>query len=93
VTCSGRPEITQVGFDHTEANSLMTLFTTRMLNSGFLASSALNPTWAHQPRHVDAYIQAAESVFQEITEALEKNDIEQRINHKPKHTGFARLVE
>jgi hypothetical protein len=47
VTCGGRPEITQVGFDHTEANSLMTLFTTRMLNSGFLASSALNPTWAH----------------------------------------------
>ena len=72
MTCGGRPEITQVGFDHTEANSLMTLFTTRMLNSGFLASSALNPTWAHQPRHVDAYIQAAESVFQEITEALEK---------------------
>jgi len=72
VTCGGRPEITQVGFDHTEANSLMTLFTTRMLNSGFLVSSAFNPTWAHQPRHVDAYIQVAESVFQEITEALEK---------------------
>jgi len=50
----------------------MTLFTTRMLNSGFLASSAFSPTWAHQSRHVSAYIQVAESVFQEITEALEK---------------------
>ena len=93
VTCGGRPEITQVGFDHTEANSLMTLFTTRMLGSGFLASSAFNPTWAHQPRHVSAFLQAAEPVFEEISEALEKNDIGKRINHKPKHTGFARLVE
>ena len=70
MTCGGRPEITQVGFDHTEANSLMTLFTTRMLNSGFLASSALNPTWAHQPRHIDAYIQVAESVFQGSKKSL-----------------------
>ena len=93
MTCGGRPEITQVGFDHTEANSLMTLFTTRMLDRGFLASSTFNPTWAHQPRHVEAYILAAESVFKEITEALEKNDIEQRVHHKPKHNGFARLME
>ena len=64
MTCGGRPEITQVGFDHTEANSMMTLFTRRMPNSGFLVSSAFNPTWAHQTRHVDAYIQVAESVFQ-----------------------------
>ena len=72
MTCGGRPEITQVGFDHTEANSLMTLFTTRMLNSGFLASSALNPTWAHQPRHISAFLQAAETMFEEITEAPPK---------------------
>ena len=72
MTCGGRPEITQAGFDHTEANSLMTLFTTRMLNSGFLASSAFSPTWAHQPQHVSAFLQAAEPVFEEITEALEK---------------------
>jgi|LWDU01.1.fsa_nt_gi glutamate-1-semialdehyde 2,1-aminomutase len=71
----------------------MTLFTTRMLNSGFIASSAFNPTWAHQPRHVSAFLQAAEPVFEEITEALEKNNIEKRINHKQKHTGFAKLVE
>ena len=85
--------MTQIGFDHTESNSLMTLFTTRMLDCGFLASSAFNPTWAHQPRHVSAFLQAAEPVLEEITEALVKNDIGQRINHKPKHTGFVRLVE
>ena len=92
VFSKGRPELVQVGFDHQDANALMTLFTIRMLKQGFLASSAFNPTLAHQIHHVDDYFSAADIVFEEIHESLEKQDVFKRINHKPKHTGFSRLV-
>ena len=70
----------------------MTLFTTRMLDKGFLATSGFNPTWAHQKRHVDTYFEKADTVFKEISESTKNGDIDEKIKHKPKHTGFARLV-
>ena len=79
VFSKGRPELVQVGFDHQDANALMTLFTIRMLKQGFLASSAFNPTLAHQIHHVDDYFSAAGIVFEEIHESLEKQDVFKRI--------------
>ena len=64
----------------------MTFFTRRLLNIKFIASSAFNSTWAHQPQHISAFLQAAEPMFEEITEAPQKNNIEQIINHKTNHT-------
>ena len=93
MTCGGILHLTQINVNHTEANSLMTLFTTRMLDEGFLATSGFNPTWAHQTRHVDDYFNKAESVFGELLESLRKKDINKRINNSPKHSGFSRLVD
>ena len=92
VTEGGRSDSVALGFDHPDANALMTLYTIRMLDHGFLASSGFNPTWAHQPRHVDAYLRAADDVFSEIAEAIEHNDVSERIEGKTKHTMFARLT-
>jgi glutamate-1-semialdehyde 2,1-aminomutase len=93
VTTSGRPDAVLTGFDHPDGNSLMTLFTTRMLDHGFLASSGFNPTLAHEPRHVDQCLAAAETVFAEINEAIERGDVMQRIGNRPRHTMFARLAD
>ena len=92
VTIGGRPEMTLTGFDHEDGNALMTFFTRRMLDRGFLAGGYFNPTMAHEPHHVSAYLKAAETVFPEIAEAIEKGDVLERIDHKPKHTMFARLT-
>jgi glutamate-1-semialdehyde 2,1-aminomutase len=92
VTIGGRPEGVVVGFDHPDATALLTLFTIRMLDHGFLASAGFNPTLAHQPRHVDGYLDAAAEVFVEIAQAIELGDVMQRIDGKPKHTMFARLT-
>jgi len=92
VTAGGRPELVTVGFDHPDANALMTLFTVRMLDRGFLAGGGFSPTLAHQPRHVDAYMTAADLVFPEIAEAIEQGDVLQRIDGLEKHTMFARLT-
>ncbi len=71
----------------------MTLFTTRMLDHGFLASSGFNPTLAHRPEHVDRCLAAAEVVFAELRESIERGDVQQRIGGKPRHTMFARLTD
>ena len=93
VTIGGRAEMVLIGFDHADANALMTLFTTRMLDHGFLASGGFNPTMAHEPSHVERYLEAAGVVFAEIEESVERNDVMQRIGARPKHTMFARLTD
>jgi hypothetical protein len=64
-----------------------------MLDHGFLASSGFNPTLAHRPEHVARCLAAAETVFSEISETIERGDVQQRIAGKPRHTMFARLTD
>jgi glutamate-1-semialdehyde 2,1-aminomutase len=93
VKVAGRPQGPSFSFDHPDSNALMTLFTTRMLAHGFLASSSFNPTLAHEVRHVEAYLDAAARVFPELVEAMDRGDALRRIDGKVKHTTFARLVD
>ena len=93
VTIGGRPEMALIGFDHADANALMTLFTTRMLDHGFLAAGAFNATMAHEPRHVEQSLEAAAIVFDEIHEAIDHGDVQRRIGNQPKHTMFTRLTD
>jgi len=93
ITLSGRPDAVLIGFDHPDSVALATLLTTRMLDHGFLAAGAFHPTLAHDPRHVDRFLMAAESVFRELCQAIQQGDVQQRIGGKPKHTTFARLTD
>ena len=93
VTTGGRPELALIGFDHADANALMTLFTIRMLDHGFLAGGSFSPTMAHQAEHVGRFMTAANDVFHEIRECLAHNDVLKRIDNRPKHTMFARLTD
>lgn len=88
-----RLEAVNIGFDHPDASALMTLFTTRMLDHGFLACGAFNPTLAHQPRHVTSYLEKADVVFEELADSIRKADVMQRIDGQVKHSMFARLTD
>lgn len=79
-------------FDHEENAALLTLFTVRMLQHGLLAGGAFYPTLAHEERHVEVYLTAAETVFAELAEALRCGDVEARIGGPVKQAGFARLT-
>jgi glutamate-1-semialdehyde 2,1-aminomutase len=95
VKVGGHPALLQLGFDHPHAVPLTTLFTTRMLSHGFLAGSGFYPSYAHQPAHVAAYLDAARPVFQELADAIAREDVLQRLAAAQvpvKHTGFARLT-
>ena len=47
---------------------------------------------AHTSEHVDRYLAAAGEVFSELAEAIQQNDIEERIGSPVRHSGFARLT-
>ncbi len=79
-------------FMHPKALALDTLFTVRMLKAGYLASSTVIVTVAHEPHHVEAYERALDPVFAEIAEAVRSDDIEERIGGPVKSSGFARLT-
>jgi glutamate-1-semialdehyde 2,1-aminomutase len=92
VTVRGPEQLPAMSIDHPQADALATLFIARMLRRGFLASTSFSPTYAHQLRHVDAYREAAEPVFAELAEAIERSDAEDRIGGAVKHRGFTRLT-
>jgi len=92
VRISGHPAIQSFGFDHADSAALGTLFTTRMIDRGFLIGSGFYPSMAHEARHVDACLVAARYVFAEIAEAIRRNDIATRLTSPVRHSGFARLT-
>ena len=63
-----------------------------MLERGFLAVAGMSPMLAHEDRHVDAYLKAADSVVAELGEAIREDDIEQRIGGLVKESGIHRLA-
>ena len=92
INITGHNVVSGFSFDHPEGKALETLFTVRMLQAGYLAMPRVQATWAHQPEHVDAYGRALGPVFEELAEAVEKEDVRERIGGPVKHSGFARLT-
>ena len=92
VRVGGHAAIMSFGFDHAEAAALGTLFTTRMLDAGFMIGSGFYPSLAHEDRHVDACMTAAGKVFPEVAEAIRHGNAESRLSGPVRHSGFARLT-
>lgn len=92
VQITGLGPLLHIAFDHPEQAALGTLQTQRMLELGFLSGSGFYPSLAHANRHVEAYLAAADGVFKELAEAIERNDIRQRLGGAIRHNGFARLT-
>jgi glutamate-1-semialdehyde 2,1-aminomutase len=89
---SGPPALTYLDFDHPEADALMTLWTARLLQHGFLAGGAFYPTLAHDAFHVDAFLGAAAGVIDELGESIRRGDTRARLGGPVRQTGFARLT-
>ncbi|MGI9428615.1 MAG: aminotransferase class III-fold pyridoxal phosphate-dependent enzyme [Bythopirellula sp.] len=92
VVISGRSALLHLSFDHPEVAALTTLFTTRMLSHGLLASSGFYPSLAHTEENISAYCKATDKVFSELAEGIQQGTIQQRLQGAIKHTGFARLT-
>ena len=71
---------------------LRALLVQEMLRCGFLASTSFYSMFSHTQDHVSSYLDALDSVFQIIQEALEKGDAASRLEGQPAVAGFARLT-
>lgn len=92
LSLTGHAALTYLNFDHPQSDALMTLFTVRMLQKGFLTCAQFYPTLAHKSHHVDEYVTAADAVVSELANAVKKGDIAERIGGPVKHRGFTRLA-
>lgn len=88
----GHPALLSLSIEHPDAAALMTLWTVRMLDRGWLCSGGFYPSLAHTPLHVDRCLAAAEAVFAELADAIQRCDVRQRLNGSVRHTGFTRLT-
>lgn len=94
VKVGARPELAYFAFDlpAPDAAAAGTFFTARMLKRGFLASTYFNGMLAHEMRHVNAYLAAANEVFGELAKAISAGSVKEQIGGPVKHGGFARLT-
>jgi hypothetical protein len=63
-----------------------------MLGKCFLATNAFYAAHAHQSDHVRNYLEAVMEAFVEIAEALNCNEVVQRLKAPIAQTGFCRLA-
>ena len=88
----GLPSLTHFGFDHPDEPTLTTLFTQEMLDRGYLAYNQFKPSFAHQPAHVTAYMNAVEATFATIADAVRAGDAASRLKGPCARRGFYRLT-
>lgn len=88
----GIPPLSHFAFEHPLAQSLKALFIQLMLEQGFLASSSFYAMYVHQQKQVDAYLAAADGALAEIADALQRGEVERRLEGMPSSVGFKRLT-
>jgi glutamate-1-semialdehyde 2,1-aminomutase len=91
-TGNGYPVLAHFKFVHAQSNAIKTLFTQWMLEKGFLASTVVYPTYAHNEKVLSLYEQALDSVFAKIAAVIRDNTISKSLKGPEAHTGFARLT-
>jgi len=88
----GLPSLNHFSFENENELVLSTLFTQLMLEKGYLAFTQFKPSFAHQPSHVEAYLDAASECFGVISEAIRHGNAEALLKGPPARRGFYRLA-
>lgn len=79
-------------FEHKKSQKLKTLFTQEMLKRGFLATTTVYVSYAHNEENVSKYLIAVDEVFGILKKAIVENSIESLLEGPVAHTGFTRLT-
>jgi len=88
----GIPPLSHFVFKEDRSSYIKALFIQLMLEKGFLASSLFYSMYAHSIEHIQQYLEATDSSFGEISEAIKKDRLKQILKGKPAVAGFKRLA-
>lgn len=92
IQVSGIEPLSLLRFDVDDAQAVRTLFTQEMLDRGFLAGGAFYVTYSHLEEHVAAYLDAVETVFALLADAIADGGVRNRLRGPVAHAGFQRLA-
>ena len=95
IDCSGFPCLAHFGFKEYPLE-MKTLYTTLMLDEGFIANVSFYPTLAHDEKIVALYAEAIDRVFEKMAKIKNeggKEAILAAINGKVCQSGFKRLLK
>lgn len=92
ITISGIMPLGHFVFKHDKPMALKTLFTQKMLERGFLASTGFYASYAHKEKHVNAYLDAVDHVFGFIKKAIGSGNPERYLKGPVCHSGFKRVA-
>jgi glutamate-1-semialdehyde 2,1-aminomutase len=92
IHAGGMFPLSHFSFEHDNGQAMMTLFTQKMLEHGFLAGPKLYANYAHQDKHIQKYLDFVDVAFKEISTALQKGGVEQQLKGPVAHAGFCRLT-
>lgn len=88
----GYPCVAAFSFDHDLEKELLTLYTQKMLERGFLATNMIYPTMANTDEIIERYGVAIDEVIGEIAAAVESGTVEEQLKGPVRGGGFTRLV-
>ena len=91
VEVSGIPPLSHLSFTE-DGPATATLFTQLMLQRGVLAGKSFYPSYAHEGRHVDFYVEALAEVFPLLAKAQQDGSVEAQLLGPVASQGFTRLT-
>lgn len=92
ISVGGIAPLSHFAFEYKEPLVLKTLFTQQMLEFGFLASTALDASFAHKQKHIKLYLKACDKTFALISRAIANGDPDKLLKGSVCHSGFKRLI-
>ncbi len=91
VHIAGLPPMSHFVIGHEKALVMKSLFVQLMLDKGFLATTGFYAMYAHEERHVEAYLKALDEVLPSLRAAMESGAPERFLRGQPASAGFKRL--
>jgi len=92
IRVSGIYPLGHFSFSYNNPLVLKTLFTQQMLEKGFLATTALYTSYAHNNEHIEQYLQAVDATFGYISKATKEGNVRKHLKGPVCHESFRRLT-
>ncbi len=89
----GIPPLSHFSFEYENDLAISTFFTQEMLKKGFLAWTQFKSSYAHEDRHVEKYLKEVRGIFDGITKAIDKDQVEKLLEGPVARRGFYRLTK
>ncbi len=92
INIGGLAPLSHFSFVYKNPLVLKTLFTQKMLETGFLATTAFYASYAHKKELIGSYLEACDKAFSLIAKAVESGEPEKLLKGPVCHSGFKRLT-